>query len=127
MKLLAKLKTPLLSLAAIGLVIIVVVLATRPRAEETETDATLNVLNWTSYIPLEIIKDFEAESGIKVNYGTYSSNEELLAKLTSSQPGTYDVAFPSDYMVDLLISKDLLTPLDHTKLANQKNIKTGIS
>ncbi|MBR3595163.1 spermidine/putrescine ABC transporter substrate-binding protein [Candidatus Saccharibacteria bacterium] len=122
MKLLEKLKTPLLSLTAIGLVIIIVALATRPRATEPETANTLNVLNWTSYIPSEIIKDFEAESGIKVNYGTYSSNEELLAKLVSSSDGTYDVVFPSDYMVDLLISKDLLAPLDHSKLPNEANL-----
>ena len=122
MKLLEKLKTPLLSLTAIGLVIIIVALATRPRATEPETANTLNVLNWTSYIPSEIIKDFEAESGIKVNYGTYSSNEELLAKLVSSSDGTYDVVLPSDYMVDLLISKGLLAPLDHTKLENQQNL-----
>ena len=124
MKSLAKLKTPLLSLAIIGLIVLVVFLATRPAtpAEDTTAGSTLNVLNWTSYIPLEVIKDFEAESGIKVNYGTYSSNEELLAKLTSSQPGTYDVVFPSDYMVDLLISKDLLAPLDHTKIPNEKNL-----
>ncbi len=124
MKSLAKLKTPLLSLAIIGLIVLVVFLATRPAtpAEDTTAGSTLNVLNWTSYIPLEVIKDFEDESGIKVNYGTYSSNEELLAKLTSSQPGTYDVVFPSDYMVDLLISKDLLAPLDHAKIPNEKNL-----
>lgn len=122
MKLLAKLKTPLLSLSIISIVIVIVLLATRPRPSATESENTLNVLNWTSYIPLEVIKDFERETGIKVNYGTYSSNEELLAKLTSSKPGTYDVVFPSDYMVDLLISKDLLAPLDHSKLPNEANL-----
>jgi len=122
MKLLAKLKTLLLSLSIIGIVIVIVLLATRPRPSATESENTLNVLNWTSYIPLEVIKDFERETGIKVNYGTYSSNEELLAKLTSSKPGTYDVVFPSDYMVDLLISKDLLAPLDHSKLPNEANL-----
>ena len=44
---------------------------------------TLNVLNWSSYIPDEVIRAFEKESGIKVNYSTYSSNEELLAKVSS--------------------------------------------
>lgn len=82
----------------------------------------VNVLNWSSYIPDEVIKDFEKETGIKVNYGTYSSNEELLAKLSSSKDGTYDVVFPSDYMVELMINKNMLSKLDTSRLTNYKNI-----
>lgn len=82
----------------------------------------VNVLNWSSYIPDEVIKDFEKETGIKVNYGTYSSNEELLAKLSSSKDGTYDVVFPSDYMVELMINKNMLQKLDINRLSNYKNI-----
>lgn len=82
----------------------------------------LNVLNWSSYIPYEIINDFEKEYNIKVNYGTYSSNEELLAKLSSSSTGTYDLVFPSDYMVELMIKKDMLMPMDKRKINNYKNI-----
>ncbi|MBR3320075.1 spermidine/putrescine ABC transporter substrate-binding protein, partial [Candidatus Saccharibacteria bacterium] len=122
MKLLKKLKTPLLCLGIIALIVALVFLFNRPREDSSNANSTLNVLNWTSYIPIEVIKDFEEETGIKVNYGTYSSNEELLAKLTSSAPGTYDVVFPSDYMVDLLISKEMLAPLDHTKIENEKNL-----
>ena len=82
----------------------------------------VNVLNWSSYIPDEVIKDFEKETGIKVNYGTYSSNEELLAKISSSKKGTYDVVFPSDYMVELMITKNMLNELDTSKLTNYDNI-----
>ncbi len=82
----------------------------------------VNVLNWSSYIPDEVIKDFEKETDIKVNYGTYSSNEELLAKLSSSKDGTYDVVFPSDYMVELMINKNMLSELDTSRLTNYKNI-----
>lgn len=84
----------------------------------------VNVLNWTSYIPEEVISNFEKEYGIKVNYGTYSSNEELLAKISSSKEGTYDVIFPSDYMVELMIKKDLLMPLDISKIPNYSNINS---
>ena len=83
----------------------------------------LNVLNWSSYIPDEVIKDFEKETNIKVNYGTYSSNEELLAKISASKKGTYDVVFPSDYMIELMKEKGYLETLDKTKLTNYKNIK----
>jgi len=82
----------------------------------------VNVLNWSSYIPSDVISDFEKEYNIKVNYGTYSSNEELLAKLTSSKKGTYDLIFPSDYMVELMISKDIIEKLDKTKINNYNNI-----
>lgn len=84
---------------------------------------TLNVLNWSSYIPDEVIRDFEKEYNIKVNYGTYSSNEELLAKITSSKEGTYDVIFPSDYMVELLISKNLLLKIDKNRI-NYSNLNS---
>ena len=84
----------------------------------------INVLNWSSYIPNEVLDDFEKEYGIKVNYGTYSSNEELLAKISSSKPGTYDVIFPSDYMVELMIKKDMLMPLDISRIDNYKNINS---
>lgn len=83
---------------------------------------TINVLNWSSYIPNEVIDDFEKEYNIKVNYNTYSSNEELLAKITSSREGTYDLIFPSDYMVELMKNKDLLLPLDKSKISNINNI-----
>lgn len=83
---------------------------------------TLNVLNWSSYIPSEIISDFERETGIDVNYSTYSSNEELLAKLSSSKTGTYDLIFPSDYMVELMISRNMLEKIDKSKISNYSNI-----
>ncbi len=82
----------------------------------------VNVLNWTSYIPFEIIRDFEKEYNIKVNYGTYSSNEELLAKISSSKEGTYDLIFPSDYMVELMIERNMLDKIDIDKIPNYSNI-----
>ena len=82
----------------------------------------VNVLNWSSYIPYSVISDFEKETGIKVNYGTYSSNEELLAKISSSKEGTYDLIFPSDYMIELMISKDMLDEFDKSKISNFNNI-----
>ena len=82
----------------------------------------VNVLNWSSYIPDEVIDDFEKEYNIKVNYGTYSSNEELLAKITSSKKGTYDVIFPSDYMVELMKSRGLIQKIDKYRLPNRLNL-----
>ena len=82
----------------------------------------LNILNWSSYIPGDVILDFEKETGIKVNYNTYSSNEECLAKVSNAKEGTYDLIFPSDYMVEVMKSRDLLEKLDKTRLNNVNNL-----
>ena len=82
----------------------------------------LNVLNWSSYIPNEVISDFSKESGIKVNYSTYSSNEELLAKISSSKDGTYDLIFPSDYMLEVMIRREMLDTMDTSELENFNNL-----
>ena len=85
-------------------------------------DRELNILNWSSYIPDEVIKEFEDKTNIKVNYSTYSSNEELLAKLSSAKIGTYDLIFPSDYMVEIMRERDLIEKIDYSKLNNVSNI-----
>ncbi|MBR3210185.1 MAG: spermidine/putrescine ABC transporter substrate-binding protein [Bacilli bacterium] len=90
--------------------------------KSTHYNGVVNVLNWSSYIPDSVLRSFEEEYNIKVNYGTYSSNEELLAKISSSKEGTYDVIFPSDYMTQLLIEKGLLQKIDISKISNYKNI-----
>ncbi|MBQ3470600.1 spermidine/putrescine ABC transporter substrate-binding protein [Candidatus Saccharibacteria bacterium] len=92
------------------------------RSERSFKNGEVNVLNWTSYIPDDVISDFEKEFGIRVNYGTYSSNEELLAKLSSSNEGAYDLVFPSDYMVELLIQRGMLEKMDKERLRNFSNI-----
>ena len=82
----------------------------------------VNILNWSSYIPSDVILDFERETGISVNYGTYSSNEELLAKLSVSKEGTYDLIFPSDYMVEIMINRGLIEEMDGSRLSNRDNL-----
>ena len=84
----------------------------------------LNVLNWSSYIPSSVISDFEDETGINVNYMTYSSNEELLAKVSVAKKGTYDLIFPSDYMVEIMINRGLLDLIDKDRLSNINYLDT---
>ncbi len=91
----------------------------------SNNEEVVNILNWSSYIPNEVIKDFEESTGIKVNYNTYSSNEECLAKLQAAKSGTYDLIFPSDYLVELLIEKEMIQKLDKTKLNNISNLNTN--
>lgn len=82
----------------------------------------LNVFIWTEYVSEGAIESFEEETGIKVNVSTYSSNEDMLAKLKSESEGTYDVLLPSDYTVEYLIAQDKLMELDKEKLPNLSNI-----
>lgn len=82
----------------------------------------LNVFIWTEYVSESAIAAFEEESGIKVNVSTYSSNEDMLAKLKSEAEGTYDVILPSDYAVEYLIAQEKLETLDKDALTNLSNI-----
>lgn len=99
---------------------ILLIVITLTGCEKSEN--SINVLNWSSYIPDEIILDFEKETGIQVNYSTYSSNEELLAKIASAKEGTYDLIFPSDYMIEIMIEKNILEMIDKNKLNNYKHL-----
>ncbi len=91
-------------------------------SEETAKNGEINVFVWTEYVSDAAISAFEEETGIKVNLSTYSSNEDLLAKLKSEAEGTYDIIQPSDYAVEYLIAQDKLEPLDKDKLTNLSNI-----
>ncbi|MED4403422.1 ABC transporter substrate-binding protein [Metabacillus fastidiosus] len=82
---------------------------------------TLTIYNWGDYIDADLIDRFEKETGIKVIYETFDSNEAMMTKI--EQGGTtYDVAIPSEYMIDKMRQENLLIPLDHSKLPNFKNI-----
>ncbi|PRR81009.1 polyamine ABC transporter substrate-binding protein [Clostridium vincentii] len=89
---------------------------------KSSSQEELNVFNWTEYIPSSVIVKFEEETGIKVNYSTYSSNEECLAKVESSAEGTYDVIVPSDYMVTIMKEKGLLEELNKDNITNFSNV-----
>lgn len=82
---------------------------------------TLTIYNWGDYIDPDLIKQFEKESGIKVIYQTFDSNEAMMTKI--AQGGTtFDVAIPSEYAISKMKEENLLLPLDHTKLPNLKYI-----
>ena len=100
--------------------LIIIILCTG--CQKKENKRVLNVLNWSSYIPSSVILNFEKETGINVNYMTYSSNEELLAKVSVAKDGTYDLIFPSDYMVEVMINREIIDKIDKSKLKNINNI-----
>ena len=88
-----------------------------------DDNITLNVYNWGLYISdgsddsVDVVSAFEELTGIKVNYTTFDSNESLYAKMKSGG-ASYDVIFPSDYMVGKLIAEGMLAPLDYDNIPN---------
>ncbi|TJY44104.1 ABC transporter substrate-binding protein [Cohnella pontilimi] len=82
---------------------------------------TLTIYNWGDYIDPELITEFENESGLKVIYQTFDSNEAMMTKI--AQGGTtFDVAVPSEYAIAKMTQDNLLLPLDHSQLPNLNNI-----
>lgn len=81
----------------------------------------LNLYGWSDYVPQQLLDDFTAKYGIKVNYDTYSSNEEMLAKLQAGASG-YDVVIPSDYTVAIMIKQGMLETLDLSQIPNFSNL-----
>lgn len=82
---------------------------------------SITVYNWGEYIDPDLLKQFTAETGIKVVYETFDSNEGMMGKV--EQGGTaYDISMPSEYMIEMMAEKDLLLPIDYSKVPNVKNI-----
>lgn len=87
----------------------------------------INVYNWGEYISdgsegtLDVNKQFEQETGIKVNYTTYDSNENMYNKIKGGG-ASYDIVIPSDYMIERLINEDLLEKINFDNIPNYKNV-----
>lgn len=81
----------------------------------------LNLFAWSEYVPQEVIDGFTKETGVKVNYETYASNEEMVSKLLAGA-AKYDLIQPSDYMAEALAKKHKLARIDWGKVPNIKNI-----
>lgn len=99
-------------------------LQAKESTEEVETSGEqqqLFLFNWGNYIDPELIKEFEAETGIQVVYETFDSNDAMEAKL--KQGGTrYDIVFPSESSITKLVNQNLLQKLDHSKIKGLENI-----
>ena len=89
--------------------------------------SSLTVYNWGEYISdgsegtYNVIAEFEALTGIRVNYETYDSNESMYAKLKSGATN-YDVIIPSDYMIERLADEGMLEELDYSNIPNYNYI-----
>ena len=94
-------------------------------AQAADASKVLNIYNWSDYIADDTIKNFEKETGIKVRYDTYDSNEILHAKLLAGNTG-YDIVVPGAHFAKTQIEGGLLQKLDKTKLSNWGNLDKGV-
>jgi putrescine transport system substrate-binding protein len=85
----------------------------------------LNILNWADYIAPDTIKNFEKETGIKVTYDNFDSNETLQARLIAGKTG-YDIVVPGAHFAKKQIDGGLLLPLDRSLLPNWKNLDPSL-
>ena len=95
--------------------------AVMPENPVKMTGETISVYNWGDYIDAEVIDIFEAETGIRVIYETFETNEDMYAKIAMGG-SSYDVIIPSDYMIERMIQEELLQPVNWNNVPNVKNI-----
>jgi spermidine/putrescine transport system substrate-binding protein len=82
---------------------------------------TLNFYNWTDYIADDTIPNFQKQTGIKVTYDNYSSNDELFAKMRTGVTG-FDIIVPTDAFLVKMKHANLIVPLDLSLIPNVKNL-----
>ncbi|KHQ54788.1 extracellular solute-binding protein [Mameliella alba] len=86
-------------------------------------EGKLVIYHWFEYIPQDLLDKFAEEHDVEVVMDTYDSNEALLASLKAGAIGTYDVAVPGDYMVQIMAGEGLLDTIKEGELANKGNIQ----
>lgn len=87
-----------------------------------EQGPVLKVYNWGDYMDREVLEIFEEETGIRVIYDEYETNEDMYLKLKHSGGSSYDVCFPSDYMIAKMVNEDMLAELDFSNIPNYQNV-----
>lgn len=115
-----RLGTKLLSVMAAG-----VAAVTFAAAAPAHAAGVLNMYNWSDYIAPTTVPGFEKETGIKMRYDTFDSNETLFAKLVAGDTG-YDIVVPSSNWAAIEIKGGLLHPIDKSKIPNYKNLDPGL-
>ncbi|PWF41345.1 polyamine ABC transporter substrate-binding protein [Massilia glaciei] len=90
-----------------------------------QEEKVLNIYNWSDYIGEDTVKNFEKETGIKVRYDNFDSNEILHSKLVAGKSG-YDIVVPSASWARMQIDTNLLRPLDKSKLSNLGNLDPAL-
>jgi len=93
----------------------------RPALSKGDKDK-LAVFTWTSYVDDQLIDTFHTQTGINVLVEKYDSNEIMLAAFQAGKAAAFSVIYPSDYKVEEMITKKLLSPLDHSRIIGLENL-----
>ena len=102
-----------------------VVLCAAPLTAATAKDTQLNVYNWSDYIAKDTISNFEKQSGVKVKYDNYDSDDTLQAKLLTGNSG-YDIVVPTSNYAGKQIAAGIFSPLDKSKIPNLKYLDPAL-
>lgn len=87
-----------------------------------KSEEVVKVYNWGDYIAPGVVEKFEQETGIKVVYDTFETNEDMYLKIKNSTGYTYDVVIPSDYMISKMKTEDMLAEIDFANVPNAAGI-----
>jgi len=93
--------------------------------EAAEPASEIVIFNWSEYLDPDIYTQFEEETGISVVEDTFSSNEEMLARLQGGTTG-YALVVPSDYTVAIMIEEGMLAPLNKDNVPNLANLSDNM-
>ena len=107
------------TLAAILCAVLIMTLLPVTIAEE---EKALNLFTLEFYVDDETIAQFEKETGIKVYYTNFNTNEEMLLKLQNAKGGDYDLIIASDYILNIARKQNLLQKLDKGLIPNYANL-----
>lgn len=112
----------LLALALAGSMAAALLTGCGSAASQTESKGELNLFTWMGMFPDEVLKGFEEETGIKVNYSNFDTDETMLQKLAQADGGSYDLIIADDYIIQTAIEQGLVAELDKSKLSNLGNV-----
>lgn len=116
----SKLKPLMIGIVAL-IVILFIVNRQLEKSQGFSGSNTLTIYNWGDYIDPDLLTEFEKESGYKVSYETFDSNEAMFTKI--QQGGTaYDLTIPSEYMIQKMMKEEMLVKLDYSKIKGIDNI-----
>ena len=88
-----------------------------------QAEGSLSIYHWFEYIPQDLLDKFANENDVEVTMDTFDSNESMLASLKAGKLGSYDVAVPGDYMVEILSNEGMLDTIADGELANFGNME----
>ena len=92
------------------------------QSNQKVNSGTLNLFSWEGLFPQEVLDGFEKDTGYKINYVNFDSDETMLAKLTAAKGGDYDLIIADDYILETTIKENLARKLDKGKLKNYSNV-----